>query len=107
MKTKLTLGWILVVTGTVFLICGLVVILFASFNSGESGSMGGEITPSFWTSLANALMEFTLELLNVDWTAMRAGVFLIIIGVAIDTGGVYLLLTGAPNRRRRKPSRRK
>ena len=92
MKTKLALGWILVVVGTVFLICGLVVILFAAFNPGESGSMGGEITPSFWTSLANALMEFTLELLNVDWTAMRAGIFLVIIGLIIDTGGIYLLL---------------
>ena len=103
MKTKLTIGWLFVVIGTLFLICGLVVMVFATLYYAPGGPMGGEIPdPSFWPALANALMEFIIELLNVEWTPARAGVFLIVVGLILDGSGVYLLMAGQPKRKRRR-----
>jgi len=67
--------------------------------------MGGEIPdPSFWTSLANALMEFIIDLINIDWTPTRAGVFMIIVGLVLEGGGAYALMSteSKPKRRRRR-----
>jgi hypothetical protein len=103
-KTKLTLGWLLLVTGTLFLICGLVVMIFATMRVGPDGPMGGEIQdPSFWPSLANALMETIIELINIEWTPARAGVFLIVVGLILDGSGAYALITAdKPVKRRGK-----
>jgi len=107
MKIKLTLGWLLIITGTVFLICGLVVMIFATIRFGPDGPMGGEIPdPSFWVALANEVMEFVIELLNVEWTPARAGVFLIVVGLLLDGGGAYALISSEPKSRRRKTRRR-
>ena len=101
MKIKLTLGWLFVVTGTLFLICGLVVMIFATIYFGRDGSMGGEIpNPSFWPALANALMVFIIDLLNVEWSPARAGVFLIVVGLILDGGGAYFLMTSESKSRR-------
>ena len=108
MKTKLTLGWIFVFTGTLFLLCGLVVMVFATLHSGMDGSMGEVPTdPGFWVSLANAVMGFIINLLEVDWTPIRAGVFLIIIGVIMDGGGTYLMISSEekPKRARKRRSK--
>ena len=106
MKTKLTLGWLLMMTGTLFLICGLVVMIFATIRFGTSGSMGGEIPdPSFWVTLANEVMKFVIDLLNVEWTPAQAGVFLIIVGLFLDGGGVYVLISGESKPRRRRTRR--
>ena len=105
-KTKLILGWLLIVTGTLFLLCGLVVMIFATLRIGPDGIMGGEIPdPSFWPALANALMEFTIELINIDWTPTRAGVFLIVVGILLDGGGTYLLISSESKPKRRKTRR--
>jgi hypothetical protein len=94
MKTKLTLGWIFVITGTIFLFCGLVVMIFATLVPGMEGPTGELPTnPSIWVSLANALMEFIIELLEVEWTAIRVGVFLIMIGLIFDGSGAYLMIS--------------
>ena len=105
MKTKLTLGWLLIVTGSIFLICGLVVMIFATIHIGGEGPMGGNIPePSFWTTLADEVMEFIIDLLNVEWTPARAGVFLIVIGLFLDGGGAYILVSkeSKPKRRKRR-----
>lgn len=69
-------------------------MIFASLRPGMDGSMGGEITdPTFWVTLANAVMEFVIDLLEVDWTPLRAGVFLIVVGVIMDGGGAYLMIS--------------
>lgn len=110
MKTKLTLGWIFVLTGTLFLICGLVVMIFSTIVPGMEGPAGEIPDSSFWVTLANAVMEFIIELLEVEWTPIRVGVFLIVVGVIFDGGGAYLMVSSDSKSKRkstRKKSRRK
>ena len=93
-KTKLTLGWLLIVTGTLFLICGLVILIFATLHADSDGIMGGDIPDSsFWVTLANALMQFVIDLINIEWTPTRAGVFLIVVGLVLNAGGSYALFS--------------
>lgn len=113
MKTKLTLGWIFVITGTMFLMSGLVVMLFATLGAGMDGSEGIVTDPSIWVSFANAVMGFMIELLKVEWTPIRVGVFLIVIGVILDGGGAYLMVSSeakpkksSRSRARNKPRRK-
>ncbi|MFN2235565.1 MAG: hypothetical protein ACK2U1_15165 [Anaerolineales bacterium] len=103
-KTKLTLGWLLIVTGTLFLICGLVILIFATLHVGSDGIMGGDISDSsFWITLANALMQFVIDLINIEWTPTRAGVFLIVVGLVLNAGGSYALVSAENwSERRRK-----
>jgi hypothetical protein len=54
--------------------------------------------PPAWVSLANAVMNFVLALLRVQWTPPRVGVFLILVGLLLEGAAAYLLLT--PVRRR-------
>ena len=69
-------------------------MLFATLRMGPDGIMGGDIQdPSFWATLANAVMQFVIDLINIDWTPTRAGVFLIIVGLALDGGGAYALMS--------------
>ena len=109
MKTQRTLGWIFVFTGTLFLLSGLVVMIFATLRPGMDGSMGEvPVDPSFWVSLANAVMAFIINLLEVDWTPIRAGVFLIVVGVIMDGSGAYLMISGEkkPKRSRKRRTKR-
>jgi hypothetical protein len=97
MKSKLTLGWLFIVVGTLFLICGLVVMIFATIQMDSNGSLVGEIPDlSFWPALANALMKFVIELLNVQWTTARVGAFLILVGLILDGGGAYFIKSSSP-----------
>ena len=77
-------------------------MIFATFNNGSEGPAGGvPIDPGFWVTLANAVMEFVIDLLEVDWTPIRVGVFLIVVGVIFDGGGAYLIASdGKPKRKR-------
>jgi hypothetical protein len=104
-KTKLTLGWLLIVTGTLFLICGLVILIFATLHADSDGIMGGDLPDSsFWITLANALMQFVIDLINIEWTPTRAGVFLIVVGLVLDGGGAYALMSA--ENKTKKPRRR-
>jgi hypothetical protein len=100
MKPKLALAWIFVLTGTLFLISGLVVMIFATLRPGMEGPSGLP-DPSFWVNLANIVMAFIIELLEVDWTPVRVGVFLIIVGVIFDGGGAYLIMSSEAKPKRR------
>ena len=76
-------------------------MIFATIRFGHNGTMGGEIPdPSFWVALANEVMKFIIALLNVEWTPARAGVFLIVVGVLLDGGGTYMLVSGEAKPRR-------
>jgi len=79
-------------------------MIFATFNSGLDDAAGGvPIDPGFWVTLANAVMEFVIDLLEVDWTPIRVGVFLIVVGAIFDGGGAYLITSsGKPKRRTRR-----
>ena len=109
MKTKLTFGWIFVITGTLFLACGLFVMIFATLQPGTDGSLGTEIgDPSLWVSFANTVMTFVIKLLEVEWTRARVGVFLVVIGILMDGGGAYLMLSSeAKSKRSRGRSKNK
>jgi hypothetical protein len=101
MKPKLTLAWIFVLTGTLFLVSGLVVMIFATLRPGMEGPSGLP-EPSFWVDLANLVMVFIIELLEVDWTPIRVGVFLIIVGLIFDGGGAYLIMSNGAKPKRSK-----
>lgn len=77
-------------------------MIFATLRIGPDGIMGGEIPdPSFWTTLANALMEFIIDLINIEWTPARAGVFMIVVGLVLDGGGAYALMSTENKPKRR------
>lgn len=93
------LGWLLAALGALFLLAGLVVLLFATIPLPPHGPLTPQVEPSAWVSLANAIMHFVLALLQVQWTPPRVGVFLIFVGLLLEGGGAYLLLTPARQRR--------
>ena len=99
MKPKTKLGWILIVLGAIFLICGLYLLMNLALQDGISGSMDAELPGS--TSIWTRMMDYSLELLSVDWTPSRIGVFLILVGLALEAGGGYLLLSSTTRRRRK------
>ena len=74
-------------------------MIFATLGPGMDGSLGELPDPSFWVTLANAVMGFIIDLLEVEWTPIRVGVFLIIVGVIFDGGGTYLVMSSEPKRR--------
>jgi len=90
MKPKLLLGWILVGMGVLFLACGLVVTIFATVTVDSSLLQS---TPSMWVVLANTIMDFTLQLLAMEWTATRVGIFLIVVGMVLEGVGAYSLMS--------------
>jgi predicted transporter len=95
MKAKQTLGWLFVLTGLLFLLSGLIVMMFATLGPG--GMLGPSNLPnpsSIWVSLANALMDFTIKLLMVEWTPVRVGVFMIVVGILFEGSGGYLITSG-------------
>ena len=94
MKTKTTLGWILVALGTLFLIGGLFVLIFTTVTVNDDSTANvPSIPPPFWEAFANRVMEFTIQLLEVDWTPIRVGVFLIVIGLVLEGSGAYVLIS--------------
>ncbi len=94
MRPQQTLGWILIVTGLLFLLSGLVITVFASMPTPANQPMAEDAAPtSVWVEFANQLMDFTLQLLALDWTPTRVGVFLIIIGMVLEGAGAYALIS--------------
>jgi hypothetical protein len=95
MKSRLVLAWILVGLGVLFLVSGLIVTLFATVSSTNSGNMpqAETIPTSVWVELANRIMDFTLALLAMEWTPARVGIFFIVVGMVLEGAGVYSLLS--------------
>jgi len=94
-KNRQSLGWILVTTGLLFLLAGLIVTTLATtplaVKPPHGGSLQPQPAPSFWVELADKIMQFVLALLQVQWTPARVGVFLIIVGLVIEAAGGYLV----------------
>jgi hypothetical protein len=94
MKTKKTLGWILIGLGSLFLIGGLFVLIFATVTvDGDIAMNAPLVTPSIWITIADRLMDFTIDLLKVDWTPARMGVFLVMVGLVLEGAGIYALVS--------------
>ena len=92
------LAWILVGLGVLFLVSGLIVTLFATIPLAGGGNMpqgADAIPPSMWVEFADRIMDFTLDLLAIEWTAARAGIFFIVIGMVLEGFGVYSLISAA------------
>jgi hypothetical protein len=47
-----------------------------------------------WVDLANGIMRFIVEMMAVDWTPSRVGVFFIIVGMILEGMGAYALISG-------------
>jgi hypothetical protein len=92
MNPKTVLGFILVGIGALFLISGLFVMIFVTVINGDMAADLPPVNPTIWESFANRVMDFTIQLLEVDWTPTRVGVFLIIIGLVLEGGGTYVLV---------------
>ncbi len=90
------LGWLLAVIGAAFLVSGLMVMVWATVAP-PHGPLGPQPEPSLWVTLADHIMNFVLALLRVDWTPARVGVFLVLVGLLLEGGAVYLL-SGARRR---------
>ncbi len=81
-------------TGLLFLLSGLAVTMFATMPMTSNLPQSSETAPSsVWVELADRVMDFTLQLLALDWTPMRVGVFLIIVGMVLEGIGVYALIS--------------
>lgn len=94
MKTKKTLGWVLIGLGSLFLIGGLFVLIFATIPvSGDASMSSPLVTPSMWVTIADRLMDFVIDLLEVDWTPTRTGVFLVMVGLVLEGAGFYALVS--------------
>ncbi len=93
MKSRLVLAWILVGLGILFLISGLIVTTFATVSSGSNLPQANAVPPSMWVEFANQIMDFTLELLAMEWTPTRVGIFFIVVGMVLEGIGVYSLLS--------------
>ncbi len=95
-KTRQRFGWLLALLGAVFLIAGLLVLVFATMPLNTAmprhAPMTPQTAPSMWVTLADHVMHFVLALLSVQWTPTRVGVFLVLIGLGLEGGAGYLLL---------------
>lgn len=93
-KNRLRFAWLLAIMGAVFLLAGLLVVVFATvpLASAPAAPLAPETQPSAWVALADRVMNFTIALLQVDWTPTRVGVFLIVIGVVLEGGAGYLFV---------------
>jgi hypothetical protein len=47
-----------------------------------------------WVDLANGIMRFIVEMMAVDWTPSRVGIFFIIVGMILEGTGAYALISG-------------
>ena len=87
------LAWILVGLGVLFLVSGLIVTTFATVSSGGNMPQADAVPASMWVEFANRIMDFTLELLAMEWTATRVGIFFIVVGMVLEGVGVYTLIS--------------
>ena len=86
----------MVVSGLLFLLSGLLVSVFSALPTPISNMPQGDdmgVSPSMWVDFANRIMDFTLDLLAMDWTPVRVGIFLIVVGMLLEGFGTYALLT--------------
>ncbi len=102
MQAKSLLGWIFIGIGALFLVGGLFVLIFVTTVSVSNG-MALDAPPiqapaSIWVTVAERVMDFTIQLLEVEWTPTRVGIFLIVIGLVFEGGGAYLLVAPKPGR---------
>ena len=89
-KHRVRAAWLLMLLGALFLVAGLVVVLFATVRHGGGPLGPSPAEPSGIVALADLIMRFVLALLQVEWTPARVGVFLISIGLLLEAGGIYL-----------------
>ncbi|RME06211.1 MAG: hypothetical protein D6803_07120 [Anaerolineae bacterium] len=84
----------MVITGLVFLLSGLAVTMMATMPMPVNQPMGESpaVTPSMWIEFAEQVMTFTVQLLSLDWTPTRVGIFLIVVGLVLEGAGVYAFL---------------
>ena len=83
--------------GILFLVSGLVVTVFATvpISNGSAIQSDQALPSSVWVGLANNIMDFTVQLLAMQWTPTRAGIFLIIVGMVLEGVGAYSLMSTA------------
>ena len=81
--------------GILFLVSGLVVTVFATVPISNGSTIQSEpaLPSSVWAELANNIMDFTLQLLAMEWTPTRVGIFLIIVGMVLEGVGAYSLMS--------------
>ena len=72
MKARSRLGWIFVLTGLLFLLCGLIVTIFATVPHMTNSPM---------------------KMMAIDWTPSRVGIFFIIVGMVLEGTGAYALMS--------------
>ena len=76
-----------------FLVSGLIVTTFATVSSSGNMPQAEAIPSSMWVEFANRIMDFTLELLAMEWTPTRVGIFFIVVGMVLEGVGVYTLIS--------------
>ena len=87
------LAWILVGLGVLFLLSGLIVTTVATVSSSGNLPQAEAVPASMWVEFANRIIDFTLELLAMEWTPTRVGIFFIVVGMVLEGVGVYTLIT--------------
>ncbi|MBN1668524.1 MAG: hypothetical protein JW862_15625 [Anaerolineales bacterium] len=96
-KTKTSLGWLLVALGALFLISGLVILVSITLSVQASVQADPFPEPSLWT----AILNYTLTLLSLEWNPIRIGIFLVLVGLVLEGGGVYVMLAKPKSSRKR------
>lgn len=95
MNPKTILAWTLVGLGVLFLITGLVITVFATLPQTASLNSEEAVPAAMWVEFANQIMDFIVQMMAVDWTPTRVGIFLIIIGMILEGFGAYTLMSTA------------
>ncbi len=102
-KMRFQVAWFLMGLGALFLLAGLVVLVFASMPRALQAPMAPNApaapSPSFVVALADLITRFVLALLQVEWTPARIGVFLISVGLLLEAAGLYVFSTASRARR--------
>lgn len=80
--------------GVLFLVSGLLVTVLVTISPASANTL--QSTPSVWVELANSIMDFTIQLLSLEWTPARVGIFLILVGMVLEGAGAYSLMTANP-----------
>lgn len=80
--------------GVLFLVSGLLVTVLVTISPASANTL--QSTPSVWVELANSIMDFTIQLLSLEWTPARVGIFLIVVGMVLEGAGAYSLMTANP-----------
>ncbi len=79
------------------MLSGMLITVFATvpMQAGANTLQGDEVAApaSMWIEFADRIMDFTLDLLAMEWTPIRVGVFFIIVGMILEGVGVYALIS--------------